>query len=400
MAKRILEFFPHQLAARKGGAYTYLYNLKQEIKDSEEVKIVFLSDIVDLQKSNSVHNPPSALKNIFKKFIPEKVLNNRKVLKYLDNSRKIIDKNIEAIELNDFNVVHFHEAIDILRYEHLLKNFRGKILFTPHSSIPYHMELLAEVFGLKKSGISATVCKKLEEIDQKAFETVQQLVLPCSEALEGYFSNWPIIEILIKNKPVHYLLTGCPPALPLKTKEEVLEHYQIPKDSFIVSFTGRHSPIKGFDLLEKAAEIILKDHNDIYFLVAGNKTGIEQFQHQNWIETGWTNDPASLINASDVNISANRETYFDLNILEAMSMAKPIILTETGGNRFLKQKINTSGLLFIETENVDNLVQKIKYCYQQKEKLTALGSQNRLAFEQNFTPGLFYKRYIELYKNI
>ena len=400
MAKKILEFFPHKLAARKGGAYTYLYNLKQELKGKDEMEIVFLEDILELEESVIISHHDLNFKNLLKAFIPKKILNNRKVSKYLNNARKSADKNIGSIELNDFDIVHFHEAVDLWRYAHLLENYRGKIFFTPHSPLPYHIELIQEVFGLNGSDLSASVCGQLEEIDQKAFSVAQQFVLPCIEALDGYFSNWPLIEPLLKNKSVHYLLTGCPQAGPTKGNDNALTEYQIPKNSFIVSFTGRHSFIKGYDILEAAAKKILDQHRDIFFLVAGKRTGIERFHHDNWIETGWTDDPAGLINRSDVNIVANRETYFDLNVIEAMSLAKPIILTETGGNRFLKKNINSRGMVFVEFANADSLAKKIESCYQNRDMLAAMGLENKIAYEQDFTSELFYKRYIELYKNI
>src|SRR5439155_13376320 len=115
---------------------------------------------------------------------------------------------------------------------------------------------------------------------------------------------------------------------------------------------------------------------------------------------GWTDDPAGLINASDVNIVPNRETYFDLNIIEAMSFAKSIILTETGGNRFLKKNTNSGGLFFIESANADELAEKIEHCYQLKEQLATMGEENKIAYQQYFTAELFYKHYIELYKNL
>jgi glycosyltransferase involved in cell wall biosynthesis len=400
MAKKILEFFPHQLAARKGGAYTYLYNLKKEITGKQEIEIVFLSDLVDFKETPSADKKKSSVKKVIKSFFPSKLLNGRRISKHLDNIKKAIDNDIEAIQFNDFDIIHFHEAVDLWRYEHLLENFNGKILFTPHSPIPYHLELLEEVFGLTKSGVSENTYSRLEKIDQKAFSMAQQIVLPCIEALDGYYSSWPIIESMIKNKQVHYVITGCPIVKPKKTKEEILKIHQIPQDSFIISFTGRHSLIKGYDELEKAAREIFESHPDIYFLVAGNTTGIEHLHHKNWIETGWTDDPAGLINASDVNVVANRETYFDLNILEAMSLARPIILTEAGGNRFLKMKINSAGLFFIGSADANKLAEKIEYCYQQKEQLASMGAENRIAYEQNFTAALFYKRYIELYKNL
>ena len=63
----------------------------------------------------------------------------------------------------------------------------------------------------------------------------------------------------------------------------------------------------------------------------------EGLKTDHWIEVGWTNDPHSLIAASDVFVLPNHETYFDLILLEVLSLGVPVVMSRTGGNKFFEQ---------------------------------------------------------------
>jgi glycosyltransferase involved in cell wall biosynthesis len=94
--------------------------------------------------------------------------------------------------------------------------------------------------------------------------------------------------------------------------------------------------IKGFDIFCNIAIKML--NNDDYFFVSAGIGEISAPFQKNFFDIGWTDDPASLINISDVVIVPNRDTYFDLGIIQTLSLNKPIITTDTGGNSWFKDK--------------------------------------------------------------
>ena len=61
--------------------------------------------------------------------------------------------------------------------------------------------------------------------------------------------------------------------------------------------------------------------------------------------SSWTNDPHSLINASDMFILPNKETYFDLIMLEVLSMGKIVLATNTEEINILRDLISENILL-------------------------------------------------------
>lgn len=399
MPIKVLQFFPHNLSARKGGPYTYLYNLKSQLPSKSDVQILFLSDLMKFEESETViESGPSKAKGFFKQFIPDKWIYNRRVSQYLKEIKSEHVKTFSSFNFDEYAIIHFHEAIDLWRFAPLLSNYKGKIIFTSHCPVPYHLELLHEVFKLQKKDISDDVYKELESIDKTAFNLAQQFVFPCKEALDAYY-KWNGFEQLIKNKPVHYLPTGIPPARTTVLKKKVFSNLNIPADAFVVSYTGRHSEVKGYDLLEEAAAKLFAVNSEIYFIVAGEKKGIEKFSHKQWIETGWTDDPYSLINAADVHVIPNRETYFDLNTLEAFSLGKPVILTEVGGNNYFKQLKGNKGIVFVQPD-ANDIKAKIEDFFKQRYSLLSPGRDNKAAFEKYFTAQQFCNNYIDLYSKL
>lgn len=116
-----------------------------------------------------------------------------------------------------------------------------------------------------------------------------------------------------------------------------------------------------------------------------------------WIELGWTDKAHDIINAADIFILPNKETYFDLVLLEVMSIGKPVVLTYTGGNKYFKN-FKDSGLFFYDYNNIDSAIEQINKI--KKSDIQTLGEKNKMIFNENFTISIFTKRYIQLLEKI
>ena len=187
-----------------------------------------------------------------------------------------------------------------------LKKYNGKIILTSHTPKPYHLEIFQDAFTDFERKIFNNKRHNFMRIDEFAFNRADFIIFPCEEAEAPYQNNWEnYIDIKKRNlNKYRYLLTGIKPCLPKITKVEVLKKYNIPEDAFVVSYVGRHNETKGYDQFKKIGEKILAENEDTYFLIAGNETPLTGLNHKRWIEVGWTNDPHSLIAASDVFVSA------------------------------------------------------------------------------------------------
>ena len=144
--------------------------------------------------------------------------------------------------------------------------------------------------------------------------------------------------------------------------------------------------------------MILRETPNCYFLIAGAEHPFHGLNHDRWIEVGWTNDPHSVINASDIFVLPNKNTYFDLILLEVMSLGKPVLFTFTGGNKFM-YKLNKGGLFKYSTVNeaITELKKIMKFS---PSDLGKIGNTNKDIFNDNFTVSKFYENYKSVLKEI
>jgi glycosyltransferase involved in cell wall biosynthesis len=398
MAKRVLIFFPHRLRQRHGGPYSMLYHLQQGLRGFSH-NVQFLSSLINFtDESDTAPTKAYGLKRFVSLLLPKRWRNVRRVRKWLKEASSPDENIVKQLDVSGFEVLHFHESVDVWRYKKLLENFSGTVVLTSHSPKPYHLELLEDVFALAKNGLAKRRFRQLEAIDRFAYERADQLVFPCKEATESYFELWPAFAEITKPKKFSFVTTGVTPSFIKKKPLALRQTFGIPPEAFVVSFVGRKIAVKGFDLLKEAATRLLPQYNDLYFLVIGRKENALPFQHKRWIETGWTDDPFSFVAAGNLQVVPNRYTNFDLNVLEVLSLGRPLLLSNTGGNKYFK-RFETKGIFYHEP-NAEDLAEQIKSCYQQRNKLESLGAANKGLYEENFTALRFARDQLHFYESL
>ena len=143
---------------------------------------------------------------------------------------------------------------------------------------------------------------------------------------------------------------------------------------------------------------MLNEHKDIYFLIAGKEGPIYSLKNNRWIEIGWTTDPHSLIAASDIFVLPNHETYFDLILLEVLSLGIPIVMSNTGGNRYF-QKFYEKGLMFYDS--LPTAIDKILLIKKMTQSERAnIGKDLIELFNRDFTVQKFAANYVKIITKI
>lgn len=397
MNKKVLIYFPNQLKEHYGGPYSYLYHLKHGLSGNIESIIFYTNSLSEEGENIKKRKSQTFLKKIIKKFIPKYFITNYRAKKWIKeiSSTKI---NIDSDFLNEFSLIHFHESIDIWRLKELLTKYKGKIIFTPHTPKPYHLELINDVWNVSKNEIKPKYLNKIIEIDQIAYSLADTYIYPCPESAESTYQLWSDFSNISKNKNFEYVLTGIKEQITNKTREEIRDSLNIPNNAFVVCFSGRKIPVKGYDLLVEAANFLLANYPDIYFVIAGKESSNPPNNKKKWIETGWTDFPQDYMNASDIIIVPNRYTFFDLSVLEALSLGKTLLLSETGGNNYFK-KFNSPGIHF-HTCNAESIIEQVLHIYELKDKLGKYENVNKSIFENYFLSSIFAKNIKKIYASI
>lgn len=389
---KVLIYYKENELHPVGGPTGYLYNLRNELIKEKINFIFFLSYNANSRREKA--------KKIFKK-LPKSFQNifyslKRKPYMILNSSPKKSE-----INLGEFDFVHFHSTMQMYSCKDSLENYKGILLLTSHTPKAPFKEIIEDNISNSEYFSNKKMYDQLENVDLYAFNRADYIIFPTKEAEEPYYHTWnKYKEIHEKNKDKYiYIPTGIAPIDTSSfSKNAIRKEYNIPQDAFVVCYVGRHNEVKGYDQLKKIGENILKKRNDIYFLIAGKEEPLKGIDNSHWIEVGWTNKAHEIIYSSDVFVLPNKETYFDLILLEVMSIGKPVVLTNTGGNKYFK-KFTKSGLHYYDYGKNDDAVEKILRL-KDNNKIDEEGKLNKEIFNNNFTIEIFTKKYIETIEKI
>jgi len=278
-------------------------------------------------------------------------------------------------DFGEYDIVFFHQPSDLFREKDNLANFDGIVVLQSHCPEPESHEIC------KNNGLDFGLIKKFcERSDRFAFERADYVVFPCQEAEEPYIKGWkyfPQFEER-KRKQFRFIPTGIVPLLAKRESVTIRDELNIPNESFVVCYVGRHNKIKGYDIIKNIASRYFANHDDTWFVIGGKEGPLRSLDHPRWIEIGWTNDAASYISASDVFFLPNRETYYDLVMLEILSLGKIVIASRTGGNRFFEKEGVKGVFLYDSVDEAIELLQKVNDM--SHESRLELGDFNRRYF--------------------
>ena len=383
--KKVLIYRREGELTKSGGPIGYNYALKLQLDKMNVGNIEFLP-------GGKVYNPGLG-KKLKKKKIKTFLKTIKDIFRY---SKSMFYSGFKPIvELNKYDIVHFQTCMSMYELRKSLRNYKGKVVLTSHSPQVSYLEIIDSLTTWEQKHMR-WFYNKMIRFDQYAFRRADYVIFPCPEAEEPYYHTWEEFAAIKKDKrdSFRYLLTGtykCHETLP---KSGVRELYGIPQDAFVVCYVGRHNSVKGYDSLKQIGEEVLKLYDNVYFLVAGEEYPIKRLEHSNWIEVGWTNDPHSLIAASDVFVLPNRETYFDLIMLEVLSLGKIVVASYTGGNKYFT-RIGAKGVrTYRSIDEAVQLIYEVK-CLTENERTIAEES-NLYLYDKNFSLEVFGTNYIEL----
>ena len=381
--KKVLIYIPENRLQPTGGMAGYNYNLKLGLEE--------------IGASNYYYLPPSeTLKAKIDKaqnsWLKKAVSLWLRVFYYL--KLLFIGGGYSSVDFNDFDVVHFHNAKDLYCASETLKNYKGIVVLTNHSPKPWSSELYDAVTDFERKWLG-WLYKRMTVVDRIAFDRANYIIFPCEDAEEPYYNNWKEYRNVHNRnaEKYRYLLTGTKPCEAKVDREIYRAQHGISTDTFVISYAGRHNKVKGYDLLCELGHR-LKNDDDISFLVAGKYNSESIPKLERWKEIGWTDDPHSLISASDIFVLPNRETYFDLIMLEVLSLGVIVVASRTGGNKYFEKCQENGIFLYSNLDEAEKIIRTIKDMTPERRK--ELGLKNKMLYKSLFTLDKFATHYVDI----
>lgn len=383
--------------ANVGGPAGYLYNIHEYLRVHPCEQIVFLSDLLsdNDEKAEQVYAASFRQRTIERLKGCKLFFRLNDLIYILWKEYHVCNVNLPpSINLDDYDFVHFHQVNDVRRYAPLLRNTHCKTILTTHCPCPRTDEILAN-----KPWYYRLFTPWIRKQERECYRQADYLMFPCKEAREPYEKDTKIRTLF---RSIEHKFFYCPTSIMDtaidKSSMQKLSSLGIPEDAFVISFFGRHNIIKGYDILKNVGEALLPLYPNLYFLCAG-KGEIPSLQHPRWIELGFIGNADELLSQSDLYVLPNRETYFDLIVLEVFRAGVPIVMAENGGNRYFRSMPleEQRGIVFIDVNDVTAITKAVAGMINssvQGSDYMERGKCNRLLWERNFTMQAYVERYL------
>jgi glycosyltransferase involved in cell wall biosynthesis len=171
----------------------------------------------------------------------------------------------------------------------------------------------------------------------------------------------------------------------------------LPEKKILLLFVGNLSRRKGADLLPA----IMRSLGDDFLLLT--TSGIREHSQNNIPHSrdlGHLNI-SQLINAynlCDVFFLPSRLEGLSLSTLEAMACGKPVVAFNCSS--FPELITDGKGGFLSEKENINGIIEKIRYLANEPELIKKMGSFNRERVENNFSIEKMTRNYLALYKSV
>lgn len=427
--KKIILFLEDVLRKRGGGPSSYLYNLKLGLEkightiDDSKIKIDDL--LFHFVSSGVKHNIDDISPDVKQMKLINILGKNHYLIKkaktFLSSNsliyfifalnfrlKKLIQNHKEDLKKAD--AIWFQDPLALYYSSAILKSSFNKKFLTIHSPDDLIKELYNVAFKQSEANTISKLIfkffpfKKYERINLEGIRLADYFIYSAKDCLEIHFKSIPIIKEIfdLTKEKFLYSLPGAPPLEIHTERQFIRKQLGINQNDVLILFIGRHNEYKGFDILFEVVKELRERYKNLYLISAGKGHLVEKYKSTNfnnfWKYLGFIENVGDLINACDVHIIPNRESYFDIGLIESLSVGRPIITTYTGGHKFFKDK--SRGLILIEPDK-DNLkqtlisfIQKI----QNKNYLNDIINDNKKLYNDFFTIEKFAERVYELFK--
>lgn len=407
------------LNGRAGGPPGYLANLLygyNQVSNYDEPLIIFNSyrgsEPPKVVPSQSMI--PALVRGVFsifpggKDFFVEHISRTQKkafrdMTAFLSNPDKIMPdaKLIATIDFSRTKSIHVHTVADVVKIKNYLrKNYLDniKVILTCHTPESCAKEQYALSIAGGQSEKRARIIENMWlSLEKQGYRGADVIIFPSKEAMEPLLHDIPEFKDIVKGKDIRFMATGSKRIHSSLTKEEAKEKYGV-SGKTVIGYIGRHNAVKGYDLLKEAAQKILKQRDDVAFLIGGAQgTEFAPLDNPSWIEAGWVN-PADMLSALDVFVLPNRQTYYDLVLLEVLSMGVPTVATATGGNKSVKEIADDLELCSVDSDSMaDSILRVISLS---EDELAAKSKRLQEHYENYFTEKHMAERYVEMIRQI
>lgn len=352
-----------------GGIRSYMYNLATELVKLGHEPVVYCED-------------------------------SRNSVEWVNGFKVIYQKGPKSIYLckpllglkSTLNVIFKEKNVDVIHYN----------AWPPSLSTP-----IARLFGIKslvqghghewKNTKYSVKQKRIHQFMERLTAKLSKNVITVSDAQSQYYNEH-------YREGVVTIPTAINPPLYEDSGQAYLDKYGIKEQKYFL-VVARIVPVKNIDVLIKS--FMASKHQDYKLVIAGNNTANPEYVESlkkiaenanDIIFTGAVygeEKEALLKNAFTFCIPSTSEGL-SVALLEAMSMAIPIIASNIEGN---KEILEEDKAVWVRPENEEDLIEAIEYCINHKNSIFLSSCYNRDIIMKHYTWEKVAKKYLDYLQN-
>lgn len=236
---------------------------------------------------------------------------------------------------------------------------------------------------------------------------INPLLLKCTAAVTAISKATKAALVEFEFIPEHKIDVIYNGIAPLVVDDEetkrIRTELNIPDDHIVLGTIARFDPIKNHQLMINAFKQVHDEHPNTTLIMVGD--GEERATIENTINTlglkegviltGYQSKPANYLNLMDVFLLSSLSEGTSMTLLEAMSIGKPCVVTDAGGNKEVIEN-NYNGFV---TENgiVDDFAKATEYLLNSEETLYLFANNAKSRFNSLFNMTNMNKYYSLLY---
>jgi glycosyltransferase involved in cell wall biosynthesis len=185
--------------------------------------------------------------------------------------------------------------------------------------------------------------------------------------------------------------------------DKLRKELKIPQETLVLGTISRLDPIKNHGLLINAFAEVLDKYPNCLLLIIGDGETRDELENlvinlnisKRVIFTGYKPSPVDYLQLMDIFLLTSLSEGTAMTLLEAMSLAKPCIVTGVGGNpEIIEDKLNG---FVTPSEDQPSLVQACVTILNDKNLREYLGKNAFERFKQEFTAKVMQKNYQRIY---
>ena len=179
-------------------------------------------------------------------------------------------------------------------------------------------------------------------------------------------------------------------------RSEFLKSKNLPADCLLVGSIAELRKLKRHDDLIRAASLIVRDIENVHFVIAGVDTSPKREIQTELIELaiklkiqdrvhflGWLDDAECLLCAMDVFVSASETESFGLSIVEAMAAGTAVVATRTEGAQEVVEDQETG--MLVPIGDFETMAKTITGLLRDEDRRSEIGKRSSRAVKQRYS---------------